>query len=231
MIPRVLEPEAMETEEEVRQYDAMDHSLVNARFVADFLEAHGNCQGRDILDVGTGTARIPIALATADPRASVLALDLSPRMLAQAEINIAAAGLSTRIRTFLGDAKSLIETFGAGSFEGVISNTIIHHIPEPGPVLAIMARLVAPGGTLMVRDLARPDSAATVRALVETYAGRESDQARGLFEASLNAALTLNEIRALIADIGLSPDLVTMTSDRHWTWCWRCGGERPGLAN
>ena len=31
MIPRVLEPEAMETIDEVRQYDAMDHSEVNAR--------------------------------------------------------------------------------------------------------------------------------------------------------------------------------------------------------
>ena len=36
-------------------YDAMDHAEVNARFVADFLEAHGACRGGLILDVGTGT--------------------------------------------------------------------------------------------------------------------------------------------------------------------------------
>ncbi len=84
MIPRVLEPEAMETAEEVRQYDAMDHSAVNDRFVADFLSAHGPCRGGEILDVGTGTARIPIALARADGRARILALDLSATMLEQA---------------------------------------------------------------------------------------------------------------------------------------------------
>ncbi len=132
MIPRVLEPEAMETAEEVRQYDAMDHSEVNARFVADFLSAHGPCRGGEILDVGTGTARIPIALAAADGRARVLALDLSETMLAQAAINIAAAGLSTRIQMPPRRCQVTARTLSASElFEGVISNTIIHHIPGP----------------------------------------------------------------------------------------------------
>ena len=37
MLSRVLEPEAMDTAEEARDYDAMDHARVNAAFVADFL--------------------------------------------------------------------------------------------------------------------------------------------------------------------------------------------------
>ena len=221
MIPRVLEPEAMETAEEVRQYDAMDHSTVNSRFVSDFLAAHGPCRGGEILDVGTGTARIPIALAGADNQARVLALDLSETMLAQAEINIASAAMNSRIRTYKGDAKALLDSFGAGKFEGVISNTIVHHIPDPVPALETMAGLVASGGTLMVRDLARPATADEIRRLVDTYAAGESPEARALFEASLNAALTLEEIRSLIANLGLSRDDVTMTSDRHWTWTWR----------
>jgi ubiquinone/menaquinone biosynthesis C-methylase UbiE len=220
MIARVLEPEAMETLEEVRQYDAMDHSAVNSRFVNDFLAAHGPCRGGEVLDVGTGTARIPIALAGADNQARVLALDLSETMLAQAEINIAAAGMPSRIRTYKGDAKTLLDSFGAGRFEGVISNTIIHHIPDPVPALETMAGLLAPGGTLMVRDLARPRTANEIRRLVDIYAAGESPEARALFEASLNAALTLEEIRSLIAGIGLSADDISMTSDRHWTWTW-----------
>jgi ubiquinone/menaquinone biosynthesis C-methylase UbiE len=221
MIPRVLEPEAMDTAEDVRQYDAMDHGEVNSRFVRDFLSAHGPCRGGDILDVGTGTARIPIALARADGRARLLALDLSETMLAQAAINIAAAGMSARIQTQHGDAKALLDFFGAGLFEGVISNTIVHHIASPSSALETMARLVAIGGTLMVRDLARPDSRSEVTRLVDAYAAGETPHARALFEASLNAALTLDEIRALVGGLGLEPDDVTMTSDRHWTWTWR----------
>ncbi len=221
MIARVLEPEAMETAEEVRQYDAMDHGAVNARFVDDFLSAHGPCRGGDILDVGTGTARIPIALAQADGKARLVALDLSATMLEQAAKNIAAVWLTDRIKCHFGDAKSLRELFGDGSFEGVVSNTIIHHIPEPGPVLAEMARLVARRGTLLVRDLARPESHDEIIRLADTYAGSETRAARALFEASLGAALTLGEIRAIVKSLGRDANEVSMTSDRHWTWCWR----------
>jgi ubiquinone/menaquinone biosynthesis C-methylase UbiE len=226
MIPRVLEPEAMETAEEVRQYDAMDHSAVNDRFVADFLSVHGPCRGGEILDVGTGTARIPIALAGADGQARIVALDLSATMLAQAAINIARAGLSPRITCRQGDAKSLLDVFGDSIFEGVVSNTIIHHIPDPAPVLEEIARLAAPGGTVMVRDLARPGSQDEVARLVAAYAGKETPEARYLFQASLNAALTLDEARSLIGRMGLSEGDVIMTSDRHWTWTWRRPGRR-----
>lgn len=221
MIPRVLEPEVMETTEDVEQYDAMDHAEVNARFVADFLSLHGPARGGEFLDVGTGTARIPIALARADLQARVTALDLSEAMLEQAALNIAKAGLSRRVRCHLGDAKSLIDHFGERSFEGVISNSIVHHISDPGPVLGTMARLVAPGGTLFVRDLARPGSRSEIDHLTTTHAGNESPKARALFAASLEAALDLEEIQDLVKRLGLPASDVVMTSDRHWSWGWR----------
>jgi ubiquinone/menaquinone biosynthesis C-methylase UbiE len=221
MIPRVLEPEAMDTPESVRDYDAMDHATVNDRFVADFLAAHGPCRGGEILDVGTGTARIPIALARADKQACVLGVDLAPAMLEQAALNIAAAGLSHRIRCEREDAKALLDRFGEVSFEGVISNTIVHHIPDPEPALEIMSQLVAKGGTLMVRDLVRPDSDADVLQLAQTYAATETPEARALLEASLRAALTLEEIRAIIRRLGHAEAEVAKTSDRHWTWIWQ----------
>lgn len=219
MLPRVLEHEVMDAEDEARDYDAMDHGAVNARFVADFLQAHGPCRGGQILDVGTGTARIPIALALADPRADVLGVDLAESMLALARRNIADAGLADRVRVRHCDAKGL--PFAAGMFEGVLSNSIVHHIPDPGPALAEMARVLAPGGTLFVRDLARPATIEEVARLVEAYAGGEPPPARALFEASLHAALTVEEVRGLIAELGLSGAIVAMTSDRHWTLSWR----------
>ncbi len=221
MIQRVLEPESMETTDDVEEYDAMDHSEVNGRFVDDFLSVHGAARGGEILDVGTGTARIPIALALADFQARIMALDLSEAMLEAAALNVAKAGLSRRVRCYQGDAKSLADQFGERAFEGVISNTIMHHIPDPEPVLATMARLVAPRGTLFVRDLARPGSRSEIDRLVMTYAGRETPEARALFAASLGAALTLEEIQSLVKRIGLPASDVVMTSDRHWTWVWR----------
>jgi ubiquinone/menaquinone biosynthesis C-methylase UbiE len=218
MISRTLEPEVMDSAEEARDYDAMDHAAVNARFVADFLAAHDRCRGGEILDVGTGPARIAIALCQADPAARLLAADLADAMLELARRNVAAAGLEARIECIQGDAKAL--PWPDGRFEAVISNTIVHHIPEPAPALAEMVRLVANGGTLFVRDLARPATDSEVAALVATYAGSEPPAARALFEASLHAALTVPEVQAIARALGLPPEGVAMTSDRHWTWTW-----------
>jgi ubiquinone/menaquinone biosynthesis C-methylase UbiE len=219
VLPRVLEPEAMDTPDEARDYDAMDHAAVNARFVADFLAAHGPCRGGAVLDAGTGPARIPIALCRADAVARVLGIDLAGHMLAVAQRNVAEAGLSGRIALQRADAKAL--PYPEGAFEAVVSNTIVHHIPDPAPVLASLLRQVAPGGTLFVRDLTRPDELSELERLVALYAGGESAAARALFAASLHAALTLAEVRAMIAPLGLPAASAMMTSDRHWTLAWR----------
>ncbi len=218
MIARVLEPEAMDTAEEARDYDAMDHSAVNLRFVADFLLAHGPCRGGTILDIGTGTALIPIELARTDPNAVILAIDLADSMLELARENIARAGLGDRVVAEKVDAKGL--PFPDGEFEAVISNSIVHHIPEPAEALAEMVRLLAPGGTLFVRDLSRPETEAELAFLVETYASDEADRARALFADSLRAALTVAEVSGIVEGLGLPGEGVVMTSDRHWTWAW-----------
>jgi ubiquinone/menaquinone biosynthesis C-methylase UbiE len=218
VLPRVLESEVMDRPEEAREYDAMDHSAVNLRFVDDFLAAHGPGRGGEMLDVGTGPARVPIALCRADRHFRVLGVDLAGPMLDLARRNVADAGLTDRIRFARGDAKNL--PFPDGRFEAVVSNTIIHHIPDPAPALAEMVRLVAPGGTLMVRDLARPADEAGLEALVELHAMDEPIPARNMFRDSLHASLTLDEVRTLVEGLGLSPDSVALTSDRHWTWTW-----------
>ena len=221
MIPRVLEPESMETAEDVEQYDAMDHSEVNNRFIADFLNAHGPCRGGEILDVGTGTALIPIALVRADTYARVVGFDLAPAMVERAEQNVAAAGLSERIRCIQADAKSVGAALDGIPFEAIVSNSIIHHLADPRPALASMVERVSPGGTLMIRDLVRPDTEAELEALVERHAAGESPEARALFHASLHAALTLDEIQTLAAHVGLPAGCVEKTSDRHWTLIWK----------
>src|SRR5436305_1072198 len=80
MLPRVLEPEVMDSPEEARDYDAMDHSHVNRVFVTDFLAVW---RGRGpVLDVGTGTAQIPIELCRQTDAATVVGIDLAEHMLA-----------------------------------------------------------------------------------------------------------------------------------------------------
>ena len=54
-----------------------------------------------------------------------------------------------------------------------------------------------------------------------TYAADCNAHQRQLFSDSLRAALNLSELRALVVSLGLDPDTVRQTSDRHWTWVAR----------
>lgn len=218
MLPRVLETEAMDSAGEARDYDAMDHRDVNDRFIADFLSAREGAASGPVLDVGTGTARIPIALCQQVPSAHVLGIDVAEAMLEVGRANVAEAKLGDRILLERHDARRIAAP--DGSFAAVISNSIIHHIPDPAPVFAEMVRLVAPGGILFIRDLARPDNRELLDELVRRYAGQESPTARSLFADSLHAAFTLDEIRAFLIGLRLPADAAVMTSDRHWTISW-----------
>lgn len=221
MLPRVLEPEVMNTDEDAREYDAMDHSVVNAQFVTDLLAALDTWSPTtarlQILDLGVGTAQIPIELARRHPTAHITAVDAAPSMLALARTNVAAATLSERIEAIQADAKCL--PFAASSFPVVISNSIAHHIPEPLSVFKEAVRVTIQGGFLFHRDLARPDAERQLMQLVDAYAGKDTPYQRQLFAQSLQAALSLDEVRDLVTSLGFAGKSVQMTSDRHWTWC------------
>lgn len=216
-LSRQLEPEVMDTFEEAADYDAMDHAAVNQVFVDDLL-ATGGGQG-DILDLGTGTAQIPIRLCLASDTCRVMAVDLAEQMLNFARNNIEIAALTHRIQLDRVDAKSL--PYDADQFDEVVGNSIVHHLPEPATCLQEAVRVVRPGGLLFFRDLLRPDDEPTLNHLVAQYAGEANDHQRQMFADSLRAALTLDEVRSLVGGMGFSAETVAATSDRHWTWSAR----------
>src|SRR5262245_25893410 len=173
MIDRQLEVEAMDTVEEAREYDLMDHTTVNARFVADALDAvarlgGADLRGRFVVDVGTGTARIPLEFCRVLPSGRVVAVDLAHEMLRVARENVQSAGLGTRVALQMARATAL--PFRDACSPLVMSNSLIHHLPEPSPAFRELVRVVSPGGVLFVRDLFRPESSAEIDRLVDAYA-------------------------------------------------------------
>lgn len=213
-IQRVLEPEVMDTVEEAMVYDAMNHDEVNRQFVNDLIEA-GFTRG-DVLDLGTGTALIPVELCKQMSDVRVMAIDLSDNMLNIARNNVELAGAIERIQLDRVDAKSM--PYDDNTFDCVTSNSIVHHLPEPAAAISESVRVVRPGGLLFFRDLLRPEKDAQVDELVALYAGDEPEHARQMFADSLRAALTLDEVRNMVGKYGFSADTVRATSDRHWTW-------------
>ncbi|GIX01590.1 MAG: hypothetical protein KatS3mg112_0527 [Thermogutta sp.] len=217
MLSRVLEPEVMDTLEEALDYDSMDHSEVNRVFVADFLAA--GASAGTVADLGTGTALIPIELVQRHRQFEVVAVEYSRYMLLVAREHLSRLGLRDKIFLVQADAKRL--PFADGAFQLVMSNSLIHHLPDPWQGLVEADRITAPGGLLFFRDLARPQNEQQLQHLVTQYAGNANAHQQQMFADSLRAALTVEEMAELVTRLGYPPTSVHMTSDRHWTWCAR----------
>ena len=216
-LPRVLELEIMDTPEVARAYDALDHSEVNRQFVGDLLDQLPG--SGPVLDLGTGTARIPIELCREEPDINVIAIDLARTMLELGADNVRQSGHESQIKCERADAKRL--PFEDGSFPVVISNSLVHHAAAPDQILREAWRVLTDGGLIFVRDLTRPNDETALEHLLEIYASHATDSQRQMFADSLRAALTVEEIQSRVERFGGHPESVRQSSDRHWTWCTR----------
>jgi len=209
---RVPETECMDTPDEAREYAAMDHGDANQAFV-DALLAHGLVHG-ELLDLGTGPGDIPLLIVDkADVQ--ITAIDMSTEMLKIARLKVAQAGRSNAIRLMVADAKDL--PFGDDCFDGVFSNTILHHVSDPHAFFREARRVLRPGGGLVIRDLFRPDTIEAAEALVALHAAEGTPEQQRLLLDSLKASYTVPEIRAMLDECGLGDARVEQTSDRHLT--------------
>jgi ubiquinone/menaquinone biosynthesis C-methylase UbiE len=213
---RVLEPEEMAGAEEAAEYDRMDFSATDNVFAQRAAELAS--PGGWIVDIGCGNAKIPLAIAALVPTSPVCGVEMSSEMLAVAVGNRAnVSEFAGRVTFIRGDAKNL--PFAGKSIGLVVSNSLIHHIPDPRFVFHEIARIVktAERPRILIRDLLRPESEAALLSLSEKYSGSWSPSQRRLYEDSLHAALSLEEVREYAAAAGLRGVHVEQITDRHWS--------------
>ncbi len=103
----------------------------------------------DLLDIGTGTGRMLELLAPRFERA--LGIDQSREMLAVARAGIERAGLRN-VTVRLGDMYQL--PVGSGSMDAVVIHQVLHYAEQPGDAVAEAARVLKPGGVLVIADFA-----------------------------------------------------------------------------
>jgi len=108
----------------------------------------GPVAGRDVLDVGCGDGTLARAFA-ASGAARVVGCDGDARMIARATQSQDAAGPTF----FVADATRL--PFADASFDIVSIVTVLAFIPDAGAALREIARVLRPGGTLVLGDLGK----------------------------------------------------------------------------
>lgn len=212
-LARAPEPELMDLPVEALAYAQADFSTVNEAFVERLRELARGLEDATLLDLGTGPGDIALRIARREPTWRITAIDGAPTMLGLARSAASAAGLAGRIRFQLADAKRL--PFDNGAFGIVCSNSLLHHVADPGSLWREARRVIKPAGLLFLRDLMRPNSEAAARAIVEWYASSESELLQAEFLRSLLAAYSPQEVRSQLDEAGLGYLEVRSVSDRH----------------
>lgn len=144
----------------------------------------------DVLDVGCGTGAVLELLHGEYPEKRLTGLDLTPRM-----IEVARAKQLENIRFIVGDAEAL--PFESRSFDAVLCSNSFHHYPHPEKFFSEAARVLRPGGRLILRDYTSNDF------MVWLMNNIELPLARLLGHGDVRI-LKLSELRALVEESGLT---------------------------
>ncbi len=157
---------------------------------AAVLDLAGSLAGRDVLDVGCGDGAYALAVARLGARAA--GVDPAPEAVEAARRHAAEAGLDATFQ--VGSAERL--PFEAGRFDVVLAVTVLCFIRNPPAAVAEMARVLRPGGVLVIGDLGRWSPWTAWRRL-RAWAG----------DATWGGAQfwTVRELRALLRTAGLEP--------------------------
>ena len=204
----------MTGEEQALAYARADFAHVNQGFVDRFRACFPNALGGAMVDLGCGPADIPLRFAKTLPGFIITAVDGSEPMIALAEQAVRQAGVEERVRPLC--ARLPLPPLPLQGFDAVVSNSLLHHMPDPHDFWNEVVRLGKPGAAVLIMDLLRPQSQERAREIVEQYSGNEAPVLKEDFYNSLCAAFTLPEIRDQVRSQNVGGLVCEPASDRHW---------------
>jgi len=205
----------MDSEEQTLAYAEADFNESNSLFLERFLARFPELPSSgSMADLGCGPGDITVRLAHALPGWEITGLDAGPNMLRQAERRLAGEHLAGRVRFRLSHLPD--DALPGAAWNAVVSNSLLHHLPDPLALWRSVIQLAAPGAAVQVMDLMRPDSEGHARQLVDAYAADAPRILREDFRNSLLAAYTPEEVSGQLIRAGLDRLKIETVSDRHW---------------
>ena len=124
-------------------------------------------QGKKCLDVGTGTGEIAFMTAQAvGQNGFVTGIDITPKMIELACEKMASKDLPVQVDFQVGDALAM--TFADDTFDVVTSGYMLRNVCDIQKAINEMYRVLAPGGKVIVAELAKPDNR-VIRYFYELY--------------------------------------------------------------
>jgi ubiquinone/menaquinone biosynthesis C-methylase UbiE len=209
------EPELMDSEAQTLAYAEADFDEANSLFVNSFTQRFADlpATGR-MADLGCGPGDIAIRMAGALPGWSITGIDAGANMLKRAGERLLAEPAKPRISFLLAHLPE--PSLAGNSWDAVVSNSLLHHLPDPQILWQSVSQMGTEGAAVQVMDLMRPESEADAHRLLDMYAADAPEILREDFYNSLLAAYTVVEVSQQLMKAGLDRLKVKVASDRHW---------------
>jgi tRNA (cmo5U34)-methyltransferase len=160
-----------------------------------------------VLDLGSGSGQLAAHLAAGRPDVSITCVDLSPEMVATGRIMAAEHDLEGRLSFVTGDITRLEDEL-IGTPDLVCCNYVVHQFPERDTAVAALREIARirdrHGSAVWIFDLGRLRRAETMPTLFDTMWGPVDRRLREDALASEAAAWTMEEMRDMLAEAGLT---------------------------
>lgn len=196
-----------------RRYDFLNHALslnVDRRWRRQLVDACGVKPGEHVLDVATGTGDVAIEFSRRTKAGRIVGLDPSAGMLDVARAKAVRTAGAARIQLIEGDALAL--PFPDASFDVVTIAFGLRNLPDYARGVNEMARVLRPGGRLLVLEFLPPSGAARLvfRSYIATVlpiVGRAisgSPEAYRYLASSIGEFIGAESVRGLMSAAGLA---------------------------
>jgi len=153
--------------------------------------------GGVVADVGTGTGRLLPELGARATR--IIAVDGSQAMLDRARDAAALAGAAVDLR--LGDIEHL--PLADSEADQALAHMVLHHAPDPARTLAELARVVAPGGKILVGDFLPHGNQWMRDELADQWLGLSEHDMRAWLAAAGLAEITFEGVESEASSMGV----------------------------
>ncbi len=211
---RTPEPELMLGQEQARAYSEADFEEPHSRFIELFSRSFpGEAAVGNVLDLGCGPADISLRFAGAYPQARIHGVDGSEAMLRIGRQAVCREGLEERVQLIHCTLPTM--ELPQKSYDGVISNSLLHHLQDPQVLWQTIKQFARPEAPVFIMDLMRPTNEAQAQEWVATYAATAAEVVKHDFYHSLLAAYRPDEVRSQLDEADLTHFCLEVIGDRH----------------
>lgn len=193
-------------------YAEADFAETDQAFVERFAELFGADYFGAVMDLGCGPGNITFRMANKFPDSAVTGIDGSGSMLDIARQRMAMPDYPSDNVRFV---ESLVTPDLGIQSDGIVSNSLLHHLHDPGMLWESIKAVANSSCCVLVRDLRRPESVDDAQRIVDTYADDAPEVLKMDFYNSLLAAFTPQEVEQQLEAAGLVSLIVSPIGDRH----------------